>query len=99
MKLACHLFVTKHGTIRLNKTGAGLKPTELAIKVVLDIPERFFTRPIPVAHIAVPLEALLDPERDALVTITAHAVADALNLEIAAVTDGLNDLLNQTEGT
>lgn len=91
MRLTCFLFVSSAGNVRVLKTDKGARPNEFVVRTEFEIPDAFFTRPIPVVRIRIPPEAVINPGADALVDVTADAVADALRVDATLVRDGLRD--------
>ncbi len=100
MKINAYLFVNQRGQLRITKKDSSAYPTELAMHVVIDVPNSFFNRPIPVVNIQVPDFMLVDPDAEAMVKFVAPEVAEALKLEVKTVQDGLVTLLKakQEEG-
>lgn len=97
MKVHGYLFISHAGNLRINKTGAGLKANEIAVEVNLVVPDSFFRRPRPV--VSIELEEPVYPEGslEATLRVTAETVADALQLDIGKVSDGLTQMLQSHE--
>jgi hypothetical protein len=94
VKLPIYLKIngrTKAVEIRKNPTY--LSGSEIMVKVVLDVPDVLFNRPIPTATIEVPEDLISNP--DALVTtrIISMDAAKALGLDVQEVTDGLVEMM------
>lgn len=98
MKVTSYLFVSRSGNVRVNKTDTATNLNEVKVRVDLEIPDEFFRRPVPVVKIAIPREAVLDPTIESVVEITAKTVADALHVDRADVTDGLERALAKHRG-
>lgn len=99
MKLSAYLFVNSQGKIRITRKETGTYPDELALHVVIDVPDSFWRRPIPKVDIVVP-DFQLQPNAETTAAIVAPEIADKLKLDVKAVEDGLINMLKakQEEG-
>lgn len=88
MKVTAYLFIDQWGGLRLTKREAQPRPTELAIRLVLTVPDTFFKRAIPVVELTLP-NHFADPDRKVAAQVIAPDIADALKLDVDAVLDGL----------
>lgn len=93
MQITSYLFVSKAGNVRVNARGTGVKPNELRLKLRLNIPDLFFTRPEPVIDITFPEGVAMSLTPEAAVAVTAQEVARALGLDVEDVQDGLMEAM------
>lgn len=54
MLIECYLYVDHNGNFRVRKSHAIPMPSEIGIKLKLEIDNRFFKRPMPEASIKIP---------------------------------------------
>ena len=96
MKLRTYLYVSKAQNVRLTKTPQAARPTEIRVEVQLNIPDAFFTRPTPVVNITIPPADAPAPIGEVVAT-TAEAVAQALQVNVEDVQDGLLEAINRKQ--
>lgn len=96
MKITTYLYVSKAKNVRLTKTPQAARPNEIRVEVKLDIPDAFFTRPTPVVSITIPPADAPAPIGE-VVAATAEAVAEALQVKVEDVQDGLMEALRKRE--
>lgn len=90
MKLTGYLIIGRNKAMRVTKTAPRLAGSEIALNLTLTIPDRFFTRPTADIVITIPEDAVLPTE--AAVEVISERVADALQLNVNDVYDGLSGL-------
>lgn len=96
MKITRQLIVSRTGNVRMNQSGTGLKANEIAVEIRLDIPDGYFRKPHPVVDIKVPVGDE-PPPVEVVVATTSEAVANAMNVRIEDVRDGLMEALRRKE--
>jgi len=64
MKLNCFLIVGKSGSVRTTKYVPALAQNEVAIKLNVNLSDKFFERFIPQAKLNVPDDFILTPEME-----------------------------------
>lgn len=92
----------KKYTIRLVNGKPSLKPSEIALKLSIQVPDVFWDRVIPAVDIKVPENAILSPDIGSVLTITADEVSQKLNIDFQDVLDGLTESIrkkNEKENT
>lgn len=92
MRITTHMFVSRQGNVRVNKTGSGVKPNEIVIDVTFEIPDAFFKKPHPVVKIALPADGA---PVEMVIEESAHAVAEALNITVDNARDGLVEAMSR----
>lgn len=92
MKISCHLIVNRRASVRLTKGNPGIDSDEIAIRLDLDVPDRYFARPYPVVAIQLPDPSPVDT--DAVLEITAKTLAGSLGVSAEVARDGLREMLN-----
>lgn len=93
MKVLANIFISKNGSLRITKKDAAAYPSELGVQIVIDVPDIFFTRPVPRVELTVPKEYLVNPDAEVAARWVAQDVADALQLEVKTVEDGLMTMM------
>lgn len=100
MKITANIFISNDGSLRFTKKYTGASARELAVQLVIDVPDVFFNRPMPIVHMSIPEEFLLDPSKEVAVKWIAPNIADALKVEVKTIEDGLlTALKNQVDPT
>lgn len=89
MKVKANLFISNNGDLRVTKKYTAANPRELAVQLIIDIPDVFFYRPMPKVELAIPEEYLIDPGTEIVAKWVAPNIAEALKLEVKTVEDGL----------
>lgn len=97
MKVKANLFIDNSGNIRVTKRDTSAYPRELAVQLVLDIPDIFFRRPIPRVDLSIPPEYLIDPDQRVVAHWAGEDVAAALKLDVKTVEDGLLTMLKEKQ--
>lgn len=97
MKLNATLYVTQSGSMRINKGTNKPQPREIAIRVNVTIPDRFFVRPVPTVDITIPESAVINSNEDIAIKVTAADLSEKLNLDVSAVEDGLAEMFRLTK--
>ena len=72
----------------------GLTNRQIAIKVEIKVPNAFFERLTPVVKIELPQEAVVNPNIESVITLSALEISDKLNLDVTDVEDGLRTMIN-----
>ena len=62
MKTTCYLIISENGSVELRKRRPDLSSGQVAVKLRLDISDRFFERFIPDVEMTIPDEAVIEPE-------------------------------------
>lgn len=70
-----------------------LTNSQIAVKVNVNVPNAFFERLTPVINIELPGEAVVNPDVQTVIDLTAIEVADKLKLEVVDVQDWLKQLV------
>lgn len=89
MKVTANLFINSDGSIRVTKKDTSAYPGELAVQLVIDVPDLFFNRPMPVVDIKIPEAFLINPDEKVVANWVAKDVAESLKVEVKTVEDGL----------
>lgn len=93
MKVKANLFIDNRGGLRVTKQSTGAYPSELAVQLVIDVPDIFFTRPIPIVELSIPEAYLINPNEEVVANWVAPEIAENLKLDVKVVTDGLVAML------
>ncbi len=93
MKVKANLFIDNRGGIRVTKQSTGAYANELAVQLLVDVPDVFFNRPMPVVELDIPEEYLINPDANVAARWVAPDIAEALKLEVKTVEDGLVAML------
>jgi len=72
-----------------------LTSSQIAVKVNVTVPNAFFERLTPVINIDLPEEAVVNPDVNTVIDLTAIEVADKLKLEVNDVQDWLRQLVDK----
>lgn len=64
MKVNCYMIVNSNGKVRVTKTSPSLFQNEIAIKLDMNLSDKFFQRFIPHAKLDVPDDFVLTPEME-----------------------------------
>lgn len=83
---------------KVTKTKPAINNREIAIAVNITVPNAFFERLTPVIDIELPEEAVVNPNIQSVIKLTALEVADKLELNITDVEDGLRSLIEAKGG-
>jgi len=94
MKVTANLFIKNDGSIRVTKKDTGAYPTELAVQLVVDVPDIFFKRPMPIVNLQIPEAFLINPDQKVTAQWIAPEIAEALKVDVKAVEDGLIAAVN-----
>ena len=97
MKVKANLFINNQGGIRITKKDTSAYPSELAVQLVVDVPDIFFKRPMPVVDLKIPEEYLINPDATVAAQWVAPDIAEALKLEVKTVEDGLVTMLKEKQ--
>lgn len=95
MKVKANLFIKNDGSIRITRKDVSAYATELAVQLVIDVPDIFFNRPMPIVNLQIPESFLINPNEKVAAQWIAQDVADALKVEVKTVEDGLLLALKQ----
>lgn len=95
MNIKAFLVISRSGTLRVVKNRPYLNNTEIAVTLDIDVPNKFFERLMPTVKIDLPEEAIVNPDTQAVIKISALEIADKLNLDVTAVEDGLRTMLEE----
>ena len=93
MKVTANLFINRDGSLRVTKKDTSAYATELAVQLVIDVPDIFFKRPMPKVELDIPEEYLVNPDQEIAAKWVAPDIASALKLDVKAVEDGMIALL------
>lgn len=94
MKITANLFINPNGNLRVTKKDASSYPSELAVKLVIDVPDVFFNRPMPIVNLSIPKEYLISPDKEVVAKWIAPEIAEALKIEVKEIEDGLINAIN-----
>lgn len=97
MKIKANLFIDSKGKLRVTKIDNRAYTSELAVQLIIDVPDLFFKRPMPKVELSIPEEYLINPDAEVVAKWVAEDVADALKLEVSTVQDGLLTMLKSKE--
>jgi hypothetical protein len=97
MKVTANLFINSNGSIRVTKKDTGAYPSELAVQLVVDVPDIFFKRPMPKVELDIPEEYLISPDQEIVAKWVAPEIAEALKLEVKTVEDGMLTMLKEKQ--
>lgn len=78
---------------KVTKAKPAITNREIAIAINIVVPNAFFERLTPVINIELPSEAVVNPQVESVINITALEVADKLHLNVTDVEDGLRTLI------
>lgn len=95
MNIKAFLVISRSGTLRVVKNRPYLNNTEIAVTLDINVPNKFFERLMPTVSIDLPEEAIVNPDTQAVIKISALEIADKLNLDVTAVEDGLRTMLEE----
>lgn len=93
-KIVVYLIVSSNGSVTVRKQKPSLGSDQVAIRLELEIPKKFFERFIPTVGVKIPEDSINDFDVDIAVALSADAVAKSLNLEFETVEDGLRQMLD-----
>lgn len=97
MKVNANLFIDNRGGLRMTKKYTGAYANELAVQLVIDVPDVFFNRPMPKVELNIPESFLIDPGAEVAAKWVAQDVADALKIEVKTVEDGLLAMIKEKQ--
>lgn len=97
MKVKANLFIDNRGGIRVTKNSTGAYANELAVQLLVEVPDVFFNRPMPIVELDIPQEYLVNPDAEVVARWVAHDISEALKLEVKTVEDGLLTMLKNKE--
>ena len=89
MKVKANLFINSNGSLRVTKQNTGAYPSELAVQLVIDVPDVFFSRPMPIVNLSIPESYLVNPDTKFVAQWVARDISDALKVDVKTVEDGL----------
>jgi len=72
-----------------------LNSNQIAVAIKVTVPIAFFERLTPIIEIELPSEAVVNPNVETVVKLSALEIADKLHLEVTDVEDGLMQLINK----
>lgn len=78
---------------KVTKSKPSLTNRQIAIKVNIKVPNAFFERLTPVVNIELPEEAVVNPNIQSVIQLSALEIADKLQLEVTSVEDGLKQMI------
>lgn len=93
MKVTANLFINRDGSLRITKKDPSAYATELAVQLVIDVPDIFFKRPMPKVELEIPEEYLVNPDTEVVAKWVSHDIAEALKIDVKAVEDGMVAML------
>lgn len=79
--------------VSFTQSKPGLTSNQIAVKVEINVPNAFFERLTPVVKIDLPEEAVVNPNVESVITLSALEIADKLKLEVTDVEDGLRTMI------
>lgn len=79
--------------VSFTQSKPGLTSNQIAVKVKITVPNAFFERLTPVVDIQLPEEAVVNPNVESVIKLSALEISDKLNLEVTDVEDGLRTLI------
>ncbi len=62
MKTTCYLIISENGSVEVRKRRPDMSAGQVAVKLRLDISDRFFDRFIPNVEMSIPDEAVIEPD-------------------------------------
>lgn len=62
MRDSVYLTFDRNGVILMRKRAPAMSSGEFAVRISIEVPDQFFNRVIPHAHIEVPEDFILEPE-------------------------------------
>ena len=89
MKVRANLFINSNGGLRVTKKDSSSYPSELAVQLVIDVPDVFFRRPMPIVNLNIPESFLVNPDEKVVANWVAQDIAQALQVDVKTVEDGL----------
>lgn len=81
--------------VKVTSNKPALSNNEICIAINVKVPNAFFERLTPVINIELPSEAVVNPDVQTVIDLTAIEVADKLHLEVTDVQDFLKQLVEQ----
>lgn len=84
-------------TLRVTKQEPSLNSNEIAMKLKVNVPDEVFKRPVPLLELDVPKEIVMNPDAEVAARLTADTIADALQLDVETVTDGLLTMIKDKQ--
>lgn len=76
-----------------------LSSNQIAVYISVKVPVAFFERLTPVVEIELPEEAVVNPNIQSVIKLSALEIADKLQLDVTAVEDGLMQMIEaKTKG-
>lgn len=99
MKVYANLFIHSDGSLRVTKKDTSAHPAELAVQLVIDVPNVFFSRPMPRVELSIPEEYLINPGKEIVAKWISQNIADSLKLEVKTVEDGLLTMIKSENET
>ena len=81
--------------VSFTKSKPALSSNQIAVAVNVNVPVAFFERLTPVIDIQLPEEAVVNPNVESVIKLSALEIADKLQLEVTDVEDGLRTLINK----
>lgn len=75
------------------KSKPSLSSNEIAVAITVKVPVAFFERMTPVVEIELPEEAVVHPNIESVIKLSAMEIADKLQLQVDDVEDGLKQLI------
>lgn len=95
MKVYANLFIDSKASVRVTKNSTYAHPNELAVQLVVDVPDVFFKRPMPRVELNIPEEYLVDPGKEIVAKWIAQDISDAIKIEAKTVEDGLVAMIKE----
>jgi len=75
------------------KSKPSLSSNQIAVFIKVKVPVAFFERLTPVVEIELPEEAVVSPNIESVIKLSALEIADKLQLSVEGVEDGLRNLI------
>lgn len=81
--------------IKVTQGKPSINNRQICVAVHIKVPNAFFERLTPVIEIELPSEAVVNPNLETVIKLSALEVADKLELDVTDVEDGLRTLIKQ----
>lgn len=62
MRTTIYVIFTKSGGVTMRKSQPNIKRGEVAVKLKINVPDKFFTQPVPEVDVVIPEPAVMMPE-------------------------------------
>lgn len=93
MLIVAYLTIDRWAKLEVRKNPPRLNGDQIGMKLLLDVPNEVFNRPLPVLELQLPKEVVMNPDASLVAQLSAQTIAGTLQLEVKEVTDGLLQML------